>query len=701
MTNFEYGDNTVAAKISIDVPQEGIQGLREITQEVERFRTTMEAATRAEGDFIKYLQQLPAIASQAAAAQKNLVDQLERTIEAQHRLGGGGDSITKSGVQPGPAPRPEQTPREYLNTQAQQGKLRPGDVPAQNDETAIHTAAEKHREREKVTQEQAKKTPSGPSGIEKGMKQAEDVMGSMGRGGTNADIMKSMSAAMKHISGSIPSAAGEGAVGSGLAEAVGAGGEVLGGAAAGLLAFEKGGNVVQGMRSMGQIQGGGAKEGLADEANIRMMALNPFITTEQSRQIIQGALTGGYKGQQFDTVTQFVASNLKDMNMQVSDSFDLVQKNVRQGGQSIQDLAMDLGTLKDMTKDGAMSMPQAQQAFKTGDDALMAAGGSGAASSAGALQAAAEWKDNPALVGQGTNNMVGLMGSPAGASLLRTRGGVNIPAGITTPKEISNYLSATGQMAQASSNVFKGFAQQAWQQAGSPPKSAKDDQSSPGYVAYIRAVSTFQQLIARVAPGDPIATDESIASQEFDSFIYDKTDPGAAARDSVAKTVKQQTTITKPSAMSAFGRGFATSMNFDAQNNGVSGASNRIEALDTLQKATSGGMDNIDVLNEKGDVVKLNMSSDQQAQAMASGAWKVRAKGTTGPGQTLADVASHGGQLTGTTGGSANVTGQLTVTVDQQGRIGVSPNPVPLAGNKRAANAGAGTAAVNTPGAGS
>ena len=48
---FQYGDDFVAARVSIDIPTEGIAGLREITQEMDRFRTSVEAANRSSDTF--------------------------------------------------------------------------------------------------------------------------------------------------------------------------------------------------------------------------------------------------------------------------------------------------------------------------------------------------------------------------------------------------------------------------------------------------------------------------------------------------------------------------------------------------------------------------------------------------------------------------------------------------------------------------
>lgn len=711
-SSFEYTDNTVAAKISIDVPQEGIQGLREITTEVERFKTQMEAANRLSGSFIDYLKQLPQIAKQAADAQKNLADQLERTVAAQGKLGGTG-SITQSGVQPGPQQLPlpgmENLDRQYMNKQAQTGRLKPGDLPKENNDDEISHAAKKHQDREKATSEQHKKTLGGMDGLEKSVKEignvAGDVMGQMGKGGSPAGMLQSISGGLKRLSAAVPTAtAGDAAVAAGgvasdspgflagmggAAGGLGAAGAGLGAAAAGLYAFEKGGNVVQGMRQMGEIRGGGAKEGAAAEMDVQMMALNPFITTEQSRQIIQGALTGGYSGKQFDTVTQFVANNLKDMNMQISDSFGLVTKNVNEGGQSIQSLAVDLGTLKDMTKTGALSMPNAQDAFQTANSALTGAGPSGTAASSGALQASAMWKDDLALQGQGSKNLAGVMASPAASALLQ-QSGVNLPPGVSSPRAIKAYLELSNQATQASSDVIKKFAIQAWNGSGKPPKSSAGDKTIG---AYVTAVGQFQSMAEAAGINAPFVSDPALAMKEFDSYIYSGTDPAKAAQDSVDKTVTEDLKVTKPSFLSQQFRGAGAdfSSGGDAAATNFGGASNRIAVLDNVVKSTPGGAANIDVINEKGDAIKLNMNDDSQAAKLSSGEYKVRPKG--GVAQTLSEIGHQGGQVAGQ--GDVNVTGELHISADPGLRA--TPNPVPISGNKVNAYGGKGTASVNQP----
>jgi hypothetical protein len=52
-SSFEYGDDFVAARLSIDIPTEGSNSMRELTQEVERFRVGVEVAARSQDNFVE------------------------------------------------------------------------------------------------------------------------------------------------------------------------------------------------------------------------------------------------------------------------------------------------------------------------------------------------------------------------------------------------------------------------------------------------------------------------------------------------------------------------------------------------------------------------------------------------------------------------------------------------------------------------
>ena len=76
---FTSGEDFVAARVSIDVPTEGIQSLREMSQAIDRFRTATESAGRSSASFVGYIQQLIQAGNQATEVHRNLAAQLERT----------------------------------------------------------------------------------------------------------------------------------------------------------------------------------------------------------------------------------------------------------------------------------------------------------------------------------------------------------------------------------------------------------------------------------------------------------------------------------------------------------------------------------------------------------------------------------------------------------------------------------------------
>lgn len=86
----EHGDDYVAARLSIEIPSEGLSGVREITEGVDRFRTAMEAATRAEADMTRYVTEMGEATRKASEYHSNLVDQMTKIISLQPHLQGGG-----------------------------------------------------------------------------------------------------------------------------------------------------------------------------------------------------------------------------------------------------------------------------------------------------------------------------------------------------------------------------------------------------------------------------------------------------------------------------------------------------------------------------------------------------------------------------------------------------------------------------------
>lgn len=158
-------------------------------------------------------------------------------------------------------------------------------------------------------------------------------------------------------------------------------------AAAAFVGIQKAGEKTQELYNMGTTQGGGLGAGMKAESSIQMMALNPFITSDQSRQIIMSALNEGVQGKQFDDMTSFMEHNLTTMNMSVADSTKLLQKNVVDGGESIETLGTQLTNLKQAAQAGGVSLSDSIAAFTKISGQGVDAGGGGQMSGKAAAQA--------------------------------------------------------------------------------------------------------------------------------------------------------------------------------------------------------------------------------------------------------------------------------------------------------------------------
>lgn len=313
-----------------------------------------------------------------------------------------------------------------------------------------------------------------------------------------ADNASGLGAIAKNIGGALfASGGGLTSLGTGLA----IGGGALGIGALGLGAVEEGGQVYQGLKNLGQTHNQGAGGGLGYEMGMRMMALNPFITTEQSRQIMMGALNTGYTGKEFDTVTEFMATNLKNMNLQVGDSVKLLTTNVQQGGQSIGGLATQLNTLQQLSGGSAQTNVQGQQKFIATSGLLTQAGIAGDVSGAQAIQLG-QWfqqktngqVDPLATAGQDITNkplgslqFQGLLASLPG--MLNDQGGA-MPSGTLPQAAI-----------QTSGNNLSGNIEKAYQyiasQAGTGPNAPVIFQSMMANFGYSMGLTEATQLLAR------------------------------------------------------------------------------------------------------------------------------------------------------------------------------------------------------------
>jgi hypothetical protein len=777
---FETGSDYVAAKVSIDVDGSGISSLREMSQEIDRVRTSTEAAARSGASFVGYIQQVTQAAKQATEAHRDLSAQLERTAEMQSRgaaMGGGGGSsqaLTSSRLAPGgyvdpwagmgagmggsrsPSPSDVQAqidptrqldPRKYLNAQAGRYNLQPGDLPSSPGQADWGSHANRVAERDRAVGDQQRATsPAQASGGGRSGDSGEGAGNTLGNyggygrlasnianemrpgGGSWSGVAKALHGGMrglnKHLSASAKgtgTATADAAAAGGAESAEGMGIGALGGAAgvaglglAGLAAVEKGGAMYQGYKNMGMIRGQGAGTGIADEAAIRTMALNPFITTEQSRQIIMAGLTEGYSGKQFDSVTNFMADNLKNMNISVSDSVGMLRKNVNEGGQSIAGLAASLGVLKGMSQNGAMSLPDMVNAFQQTSGDLVSQGVSGGAASMDAINAVGAFSGDMTMKGTFAQ-MVGSAGSTdQSAAMMRAFGGGQGLQGVIPSME-GTYLSQTGQSQSAINStevttIIKNL-------MGNTPRNSK---------AFLSKVPVVMRMLARAFPGTAVGTDKTLAMKWINA-ILDGRDPnaeGVAARQQVSSQVNSANPTgflgaegTAAEDQGQVGMDLVTgsakwltatfSNNSEAQANAFSSLGKDVdtEGYDMNAESSNPVMNNVIDHLGAGNIEVMNggkagplTGSQQQMRDLAAGKLKWRQKGSQGDGMTLDQTPSQGSVTSSDGGGATNVTfspAQVQINVKSDGSASASPNPLTL--NATAVNAGQGTATANNP----
>jgi hypothetical protein len=555
----------------------------------------------------------------------------------------------------------------------------------------------------------------GGGGRGRGGGLARSLHREMSMGASPLGSMGALSRGMKSLSGMLrPSAAvAPGAAGTmaSLAPALMKGSGWLAAATLGMEGLQKGGAMYQGYKNMGLVRGGGAGEGLETEAGIRMMAINPFISTEQARQVITAGLTEGYTGKQFDTVTEFMASNLKNMNISVSDSVQLLRKNVDEGGQSVKGLGQSLVMLKELSKTGAMSLPDMQQSFQQTSSALISAGMNGPAAAESATLATNVWSDNQTLKGS-FGPMTQEMGSnPSSLAMMRTFGGLNAPAGLL-PQAMPMWMAEHGQnMPEVVGKTLKTIALQCAQAPGAKKK---------GTMQYMNAVAMFQMRLRAVSPNSKGASDITAAQQMFDSFVFGE-DPVAKAQKgiddinqkveggySVAATMGGRAGAAMTGVWDTVRAGFDllhgdTAAAGRAWHHGQdavgvaeynAGAEAQNPMVNNIVQAEGGGR-NVQV--QVGGKWQELTGKKEQIEALTHGG-KWRRRGDNGEGITLAQTPQQMDR--GFNTGQTNVNfspATVTIKIDQDGRAVASPEQVQLTPNQMNANAGVSGAQMNNP----
>lgn len=481
-SGFNETTEGVRAKLSVEVPEQALTTLKGLAKQTQDYRIEMEAAARAQGNHMDYLEKQPAIAEAATMKLKEWCDQMERAIDLKGKLGGGpgipgavgqdssspfGETVLGRGdIAAMTSGMAQRDPGRILNMANARGLIQPGAVGGMSDEQisklakAIAGAVDggandggsgsgnrppgrKRRPKEDNPDEDEGFSPQQMENHAlKGRDLVSRLLNETGPGTSMGDAV----GAGRDVLGSL----------GGMGGALGSVGKFLGpvGAGVGLALtanelLQMGGQQYQNYKNMGLQAGQGAGAGMRFDADAKMLALDPFISTAQAREVIQGALSGGYgSNDKFDTVTQFLAKNLKDMNVQVSDSVKLLKTNVDEGGMSIQQLGKSMANVSALAKQGGMSQQQEMADFGANTSKLTALGANGNQGTM-ATQLQGAFANDRTLAGVGTE-LIQAMDNPNFEIQLDKAGGVSGGP----PQEGLRSLMESGSLPQATLKVL-------------------------------------------------------------------------------------------------------------------------------------------------------------------------------------------------------------------------------------------------------
>ena len=715
---FEYSEDAVTAKLSIDIPSTAIDDVSRLTREFQLLRTELEAASRTQADFLEYLKEVPEISERATQAQRSYTSQLERGSLVQQEinsstrgasrqapghfvdhfansvegLGGRVQSTTPESVR---QTLEQLDSRQIENMSAQRGYKDPlegtsshgsrkGSKSSRDSEHSEHGTGEGRRSSKDPSPETSYDWQDESLSREERLgKLGESVleeMGSSGGNGAGAGARLGVRG-LGSIFGGGGSGGGGGLGGLGGA-AKGAG--VAGGIVAGLVgvnnALQSAGEKYQGYKNIGLLQGGGAAEGIGAEIQAYTMAISPFINTEQSRQIVQQAMSEGYHGKQFDTVTQMVAENFGNFGKDITQTFNELRKQVIEGGQTFEGYKAQQTVMKNMAKESEFkSLPQIQQEVASLQGAAIDSGASSETSETFAELAVGMYSDDQRMQGVATKIHESLAANNFDNPFVQEvmfyarKQGVSIPQN-TRPWEFLDMVGA------------EAFTKYAW---GCLRDIAKRYRSVGGFYDHLRAIGVninqndakdlYTNLMEGGRPEDGLKESREkiantrITSEKDQEYIRDQ---------------QKRLTGVSPSEIDPDGAKGKRSKE-DQENHDRYNSFNIDSLIDTF------GRSGVEVIDSRGNVQDLDPQDEGMGEDLRSGKTRWRRKGDSGPGFTLEE--SRGINKDNYKEKSeTKVSGKLKIEIDRQGNVTV-PAEIELTPHQDQVNSGYGDATANNP----
>lgn len=729
-SNFEYSDDSVVARLSFDVPPQALTDVSQLTQALSAMATQQEYISRSTGTWLDYMQQVPQIMERANQSYREAITQMERMSYIQGEMGGGPGPNVSPGATAGPtgggyttaAPAgysnpfagqffgmgmtpdltsaqqhmgmmASQDPRLYANMMAARGQAvnpammgavggavagatgqggvgntgggqgwgnaAPGSQSPQATQTSRDSASPpdptqsgqgKSSEQQNIPATPHPDAPAWQQAIAGGINSAQQVVNeAQASGGRNSKLLGMASAGLggaaslmnKYASGDDMGKLGTVAKGIGAAGAVG-------GAA---WMFNKGqdaGEMLQRYQQLGSVQGGDMGTGMQYEAQARLLALNPFITTQQARQAMQMALSSGFRGGDYDTIQDYMLSNFKDLGVQFSTSMDIAKQSIKSGetaGQATAGTRETLQSMYELSRTGGASFPERQEQFQNTFDSLTGMGVNAESARRASVGLQEGYGDNMAL--RDSIDKIGIQsaGSPTLMQLAAQKAGVTgvlpgaLPAALAEkgidPDEAM--LSGAKQIAEF----------------------------CKGYPERLNRIAAFQALMGQQG----VQLDFQQAEAMYDKVTGEKS-PTEQANENIDRASK---TDNRPILSKA--KSYLTG----------------------LGKYTGGALAAAgDVLGGHysdawHDLTQNPFSSEKDESKGTADLFAKGGRTPQEPPKTPQDVKPV--QTEG------QVSGQVTITVDQSGKVN-APSTIQLTGQQKSANAGWGNSTLNNPGPG-
>ena len=121
----------------------------------------------------------------------------------------------------------------------------------------------------------------------------------------------------------------------------------------------------------------GFTTGLQYEMKGRLMAMSPFISGQQAREVVEATLTAGYNEGEANTVMDYLADNIRNGMTDIGASLELYQLGVQRARVGTGELTNQITLLQTAARETSAGVGQLQESFGANLQALAAVGMSG------------------------------------------------------------------------------------------------------------------------------------------------------------------------------------------------------------------------------------------------------------------------------------------------------------------------------------